>query len=234
MGNGLWFRVGFVLDKALLRFEDLAASEGCVAPALNFDALAFEVLVDGEEVGDLLEHVRIDLGEVPDILVARIVFADGEHLFVGEALVEHLEHANGTDFHHAAGEAGCVDQHETVQRVAIRGEGAGDKTVVARIVNRRVKIAIQPEDMQFLVVLVLVDSFVGDLDDRIDNLRTVGACGEFQVVRHEFRSLFSLENNLNRGAMLVGGRLVALGRYVMDGHTIVKGQKRHLVYNQTR
>src|SRR3982074_3497529 len=108
--NGLRFGVGLVVDEVLLGFGDLGASKGGVTPALDLDTLAFEVLVDGEEVGDLPEHVGIDLGEVPDVFVARVVFADAEDLLVTEALVEHFENADGTDLHDATGKAGSVDE----------------------------------------------------------------------------------------------------------------------------
>ena len=157
LGNGLRFGVGLVVDEVLLGFGYLGAGKGGVAPAFDFDALALEVLVDGEEVGDLAEHVGVDLGEVPDVLVARVVFADAEDLLVAKALVEHLQNADGADLHDTAGEAGGVDQDEAVEGVAVVGEGAGDEAVVAGIVDGGVEIAVETEDLEFLVVLVLVD-----------------------------------------------------------------------------
>ena len=164
-----WLGVGLVVDEALLGFEDLVAGEGGVAPAFDFDALAFEVLVDGEEVGDLLEHVGVDLGEVPDVFVAGVALADAENLLVAEALVEHLEDADGADLHDAAGEAGGVDEDEAVEGVAVVAEGAGDEAVVAGVVDGGVEVAVETEDVQFLVVLVLVDALLGDLDDSVDD-----------------------------------------------------------------
>jgi len=186
VGNGLGFRVGLVVDEALLCLCDLIAGEGGVAPAFDLDALAFEVLVDGEEVGDLLEHVGVDLGEVPDVLVARVPLADAEDFFVAEALVEHLEEADGADLHDAAGEAGGVDQDETVEGVAVVAEGAGDEAVVAGVVDGGVEVTVETEDVQFFVVLVLVDALVGDLDDSVDHLGGVGPDGKLKIVRHRF------------------------------------------------
>ncbi len=145
-----------------------------------------------EEVGDLLEHVGIDLGEVPDVLVAGVAFADGQDLFVAEALVEHLKHADGANLHDAAGEAGGVDEDEDVEGVAIVGEGGGDEAVVAGVVDRGVEITVEAEDVEFLVVLVLVDSFEWNLDDSVDHLGRVGAHGELKVVRHRVESLLLL------------------------------------------
>jgi hypothetical protein len=190
--NWLRFGVRLVVYEVLLGFGDFGAGKGGIAPALDFDALAFEILVDGEEVGDLAEHVGVDLGEVPDVFVARVVFAYAEDLLVAEALVEHLQHADGTDLHHAAGEAGSVDEDEDVEGVAVVGEGAGDETIVARIVNGRIKIAVETEDMEFFVVLVLVAALIGDFDDSVNDLGAVWPYGKFQVVRHIFGLLFSL------------------------------------------
>jgi len=142
-------------------------------------------------VGDLLEHVGIDLGEVPNVFVAGIVLADAENLLVAEALVEHLEDADGTNLHDAAGEAGGVDEDEAVERVAVVAEGAGDEAIVAGIVDGGVEIAVETEDVEIFVVLVFVDTLVGNLDDCVDDLGAVSPYGEFQVVRHKGWCLFS-------------------------------------------
>ena len=120
-GDGLGLGLRLVVDEALLGFGHFVAGEGGVAPTFYFDTLAFEVFVDGEEVGDLLEHVGVDLGEVPDVFVAGVSLADAEDFFIAEALVEHFEHADGSNLHDAAGEAGRVDQNEAVEWVAVVG-----------------------------------------------------------------------------------------------------------------
>jgi hypothetical protein len=190
-GDGLGDWVGLIFDEALLSFEDLVAGEGGVAPAFDFDALPFEIFIDGEEMGDLAQHVGIDLGEVPDVFVAGVVLADAEDLLVAEALVEHLEDTDGADLHDAAGEAGGVDEDETVEWVAVVTEGAGDEAVVAGIVDGGVEVAVETEDVELFVVLVLVDTLVGNLDDCVDDLGAVGPYGKFQVVRHKGWGLFS-------------------------------------------
>ena len=191
MGDGLRFGVGLVVDEVLLGLEDFGTGERGVAPAFDFDSFSFEIFVDGEEVGDLAEHVRVDFGEVPDVFVAWVAFADAEDLLVAEALVEHLEYADGANLHDAAGKAGGVDKDETVERVAIVGESAGDETVVAGIVDGGVEVAVETEDVKFFVVLVFVDALVGDFDDGVDDLGAVRPDGEFQVVRHKGWCLFS-------------------------------------------
>jgi len=172
-GNRLRFGVCDVGEEALVCLDELIAGERGVAPALHFDALAFEVLVDREEVRDLAQHVRIDLGDIVDVLVPGVSLADAEDLLIPQALVEHLEYADGAYLHHAAGEAGRIDKHQAVERVAVVAEGGGEEAVVAGVVDGRVEIAVETEDVQLLVVLVLVDSLVRNLDDGVDDLRAL-------------------------------------------------------------
>lgn len=185
MGDRLRFWVNLVFDKILLGFSDFGAGKSRVAPSLDFNALAFEILVDGEEVGDLPEHVGVDLGEVPDILVAWISFTYAENFLIAEPLVQHLKDTDGTDLHDTPRKAGCVDQDKTVDRIAIVSKSTGDKPVVARVMNGGVEVAVETEDIQFLVVLVFVAAFVGNLDHSVDDLGALGPYGEFQVIRHK-------------------------------------------------
>jgi hypothetical protein len=189
--NGLGPGVGLVVDEVLLGFDDLGAGERGIAPAFDFDALALEVLVDGEEVGNLAEHVGVDLGEVPDIFVAGVVLANAENFLVGEALVEHFQNADGTDVHDAAGETGRVDEDEDIEGIAVIGKGAGNEAIISGIVDGRVEIAVETKNLKFLVVLVFVAALVGDFDDCGDDLGAVRPNGEFQVVRHKIGNLFS-------------------------------------------
>lgn len=232
VGNRLGLRVGLVIDEALLGFEHLAACEGGIAPAFDFDALAFEVFIDGEKVGDLLEHVGIDLGEVPDVLVARVALADAEDFLVAEALIEHFEESDGTDFHNASGEAGGVDEDQAVEGIAVVAEGAGDEAVVAGVVDWRVEVAIEAEDVQFFVVLVFIDSFVRNLDDGIDDFRGVFSDRELQIIRHKGWHLVSLVKgyvSVDQISWLLEqrGRLKCFGP--MSSSTSF-----HVDYNQTR
>ena len=136
-------------------------------------------------MGDLAEHVRIDLGEVPDVLVARVAFADAKDLLVAEALVEHLEDTDGANLHDATGEAGGVDENEAVEGVAVVAEGAGDEAVVAGVVDGGVEVAVETEDVELFVVFVFIDPLVGNLDDCVDDLGAVWPYGKFKVVRHK-------------------------------------------------
>jgi len=228
VGYGLRLGVGFVVDKVLLGFENLGTSKRGVAPTFDFDALAFEILVNGEEVGDLTEHVRVDFGEVPDIFVAWVPLADAEDLLVAEALIEHLKYADGTNLHDASGKAGSVDEDETVERVTVVGESAGDETIVAGIVDGGIEVAVEAEDMEFFVVLVFVDALVRDFDDGVNDLGAVRPDREFQVIRHKGRvsSLFFCSSLLWMKNLRFADVMIAVAAQVpWWGHVVTLGTK---------
>jgi hypothetical protein len=51
---------------------------------------------------------------------------------------------------------GTTSALQHVQRVAVVAQRRGNESVVARIVHRRMQVAVELEDVQFLVVLKLV------------------------------------------------------------------------------
>ena len=175
---------GLVVDVLLLRLPDDQLRGGGTLPALDFDVLAFEVLVDRKEVGNLFQDVGVDVGILVHIVVARISFAYTEDLFVALTLVDHLEYADGADLLDAAGKAGGIDQHEHVERIAVVAEGAGNEAVVARVMHRRKEVPVEAEDVQILVVLVLANSLQRDLDYGIHQFRRLRSDGQGEVIRH--------------------------------------------------
>jgi len=122
-------------------FEEFGGANNAIAgisgivPGFNLYALAFKVLIYREEMCDFLEHVRVDVGVVPDICVARIVLADGEDFLIESALVKHLEEADGADFVNAAGECGVRDKNKDVEGVTVVAQSRRYEAVVAGIVN---------------------------------------------------------------------------------------------------
>ena len=137
--NGYRLELGLI---ALVRFfkefggtDDAITGIGGVVPSLDLYSLALKVLIYGEEVRNFLEHVRVDVGVVPDVGVARVVFADCENLFVEGALVEHLEEADRTNFVDASGEGGMRDEDQDVQGITVVAEGRGYEAVVAGVVH---------------------------------------------------------------------------------------------------
>ena len=165
-----------------MALDDHRARRGGVFPAEHLRALAFQVLVDRKEVRDFLHHVRINLRVVVHFLVTRIVARHGKNLFVFRALVDHLQHADGADFDQAAGETWIFREHEHVQRVAVAGKRGRDKTIVARIMHRRIQTAIETEHVKLLVVLVLVLFAEWNFDDGIHDFGHVFANRQMQVI----------------------------------------------------
>ena len=182
--SGFEQRLLLVLFELLHGVDHAVAGVSGVAPALDLDPLAFQILVDREEVGDLLEHVGVDVGVVPDVGKTGIVVAYGQNLFVEYALIEHLQQADGTDFLQAAGKAGAGHHDEHVQRIAVVAQRGGDKAVIARVVHGGVQITVQLEDVQLLVVLEFIGIVFGDLDDGAKNFRRTLTDRQFQVVDH--------------------------------------------------
>ena len=155
-----------------------------IVPALDLHPLAFKILIDGEEVRNLLQHVRIDIGVVPHIGVARIVLAHRQHFLVQHALVQHLQQPDRPHFLHASGKARPRHQHQHVQRIAVVAQRGGNESIVSRIVHRRVQVAVQLEDVQLLVIFKLVGSVLGDLDHRAKHLGGAVANRQFQIINH--------------------------------------------------
>jgi hypothetical protein len=114
--------------------------------------------------------VGIDLREVPDVLVTGVTVANAKDLLIAQALIEHLQNADGANLHNTAGKTRGVDEDEAVEWVAVGGESAGDEAVVTGIMDGGVEVAVETEDLVFFVVLVLVDALVGNLDDSVDDL----------------------------------------------------------------
>src|SRR5438105_1819327 len=63
-------------------------------------------------------------------------------------------------------------------------EGTRQKSVISGKMYRRVKIAVQPENMQFFVVFVFVDRLQGDLHHNVHNFRGFVSERESQIIQH--------------------------------------------------
>ena len=96
--------------------EHQAARFGGVAPTEDLDPfLGLEILVMGEEMLDLLDRDRRQIGMVVDVGVAlgERRRGHGEQLLVAAVLVLHQENADDPAAHHRAGNdrAGVGDDH---------------------------------------------------------------------------------------------------------------------------
>ena len=86
-----------------------------------------------------------------------------------------MEQPDRARVHQAAGEDRDRHQHEHVERIAVVAQRAGQEAVVAGIVDRAVEHAVEPEDAELLVELVLVALVGRDLDDGRDLVGGLGA-----------------------------------------------------------
>ena len=128
--------------------------------------------------------MRVNIRVVPHIVIAGIVFPHRQHLFVQDALVQHLQQADGAHLLHAAGKARPRHQHQHVQRVAVVAQRGRNKAVIAGVVDRGVKIAVQLEDVQLLVVFKLLGSVQRNFNDRAKDLGGTIADRQFKIINH--------------------------------------------------
>ena len=105
---------------------------------------------------DLLEVVRRDIVQILELFGVWVAQRHGQDLLVRDASVHQVEKTDRPYVHEAAGEDRDRHEYEHVQRIVVLGEGAGEEAVVPRVVDRAVEHAVEPEDAQLLVELVLV------------------------------------------------------------------------------
>ena len=142
-----------------------------VFPTERLGALAFEVLINREEVFNLKQKMTRHLLVAVNVTESRIACGVGQNLLVRHPLVQHFENANRTDGTNAAWKSSRIRQDQNVERVAILGKGLGDETVVSWIMNGRMEVSVQPEDMKLLVILIFAGALERNLDYGSDNFR---------------------------------------------------------------
>jgi len=94
------------------------------------------------------------------------------------APVAHSENAERAAIDLAAGKGRLVQQDENIERVAVFVQRARDEPVLAGVVHRRIKHAIQPEQARRLIQLVFVLAPLRDLDNRRNHVGRMRAGGE--------------------------------------------------------
>ncbi len=119
-----------------------------------------------------------NVAEVVEAVGVRVPCRHREYLFVGRAPIDEMEEADRARVHQAAGEYGDRHQHEHVQWITVVAEGTGEEAVVSGVVDGAVEHAVEPENTQRLVELVLVPLVGGNLDDGGHQVRRVGPGGD--------------------------------------------------------
>src|SRR5699024_3020595 len=113
---------------------DLRLGIAAALPVGALDALAgFQILVDLEEVLDLQAVELRDVGQLLATHLTAVTDRHGDDLVVAAGLVAHPEHAQGAAADQTPRERRLLEQHETVQRIAVLPEGPFDEPVVVRV-----------------------------------------------------------------------------------------------------
>ena len=124
-------------------------------PALDVPGhglLALQSLVDGEEVGHLVEDVVGQFGDVLVVFIGGVGEGDGNDLLVVLAVVQHGDVADGVAAHQGQGIQHLGAQHQHVQGVAVVAVGAGDEAVVGGVVGGGVEDAVQDDEAGLLTM----------------------------------------------------------------------------------
>jgi hypothetical protein len=140
-------------------------------PPVAAHILGFQVLVGEEEVFELPQQVRRQVGQGIDVHVVGVGGGDAEDLVVLALVVGHAQDADGPGLDDHARVGGAHDQHQDVAGVTVRGQGVGDEAVLGRVVDGGVEHPVHLHQAGDVVDLVLDPGAVGDLHHRVDDLR---------------------------------------------------------------
>lgn len=138
----------------------------------------------------MLDLVKIELGDVVDVLqvrMARIIGRHAEDLVVAAGLIGHFEHRDGAAFDDTPGERWERQDHERVQRVAVEAQGVVEEAVIGRVLHGCEQGSIQAEPVRLVVELVLVALSLGDFHGDVENHGTSGGvwlAGAWVARRH--------------------------------------------------
>ena len=81
----------------------------------------FELLIDGEEMGDLLGHMGREFGNIVVAGIDRVKGTDGDDLLVHLARIEHIEDPNGPGHGKGKGNHRLGTKDQDVEGIAIFG-----------------------------------------------------------------------------------------------------------------
>jgi hypothetical protein len=170
--------------KPLLSFDNDLPRCFYTIPSGDFSFLAFQIFINREEVLDLAQLVGEDLGAVINAAIEGIALGYSQNLFVLLTLVDHAQNADRADFHETSGKTRRFHQDQHIQRIVIQAQRARDEAVVAGIVYRRKKRAVQAKDVKVFVILIFVQRIFGNLDDNIHPPGGIITDGKLYVVGH--------------------------------------------------
>src|SRR3954454_21789491 len=143
----------------------LFASGDAAGPRL---LAGFERLVHLEEVLDLVDQLRREIGKILHVVPPRLLRWHAQDLGVLAGFVAHVQHTDGSGDDPHAGKDGIFEQDQSVQRVAVAGQGFGNVSVVGRIGGRREQPSVEVDAAGVVIDLVLVTTAAGDLHDDVN------------------------------------------------------------------
>ena len=194
----------------------------------------FERLVHLEEVLDLADQLRREIGEIVHVVPPRFLRWHAQDLGVLAGLVAHVQHTDGSCRDPHARKHRIFEQHQGVERVAVAAEGFGDVSVVGRIRRRGEQPSVEVDAARVVIDLVLVAAAARDLDHDVDAVVRQRAGGHVAMLAYpasvgriaassvsssmEFRRItnlppyvFTIINNLKIEARRAGVDVIDLG-----------------------
>ena len=165
----MFFGSALVLQEYVLvavdrRLDDLER----LVSAVNLEhlhRLAFKLFVYAEEVLDLRDDVRRQIGDVLITVPGRLLERHRNHLDVLRSVVDHRDVPYRITTHQRHTADRLAAQYQYVERISVVRVRARDETVVRGIVRGRVQYSVQYQHARLLVDFVLVFASLRDLDD---------------------------------------------------------------------
>src|SRR3972149_1105130 len=139
-------------------------------PPLDPGLFLLKVFVNPEEVAYLAEQMRGNVLQHFYIVPERVFQRHAEYLLVRPLLVPHLEQAHCPCIYVAARKGRFPDEYKGVERVPVSAERIGYEAVIAGVMHGREEHPVEPDDLLYRVILVLVPASLGYLyidSDRI-------------------------------------------------------------------
>lgn len=107
-----------------------------------------------------------------------VILCDWDDLIIHLSLVNHAHHSYNFGLDKAQWLHANTTQNQNVKRIVILTVGLGNKTIVGRVVYRTEENTIQFEQATLLVQFVFDFAISWNLDDSIDNFRSIFSVGD--------------------------------------------------------
>src|SRR5882757_2968922 len=138
---------------------------------IHFHSLAFQLLVVLEKPAQHEEPMLRHLARLAIRVELRIFGRDRDDLMILLAGVDHRHHADRPRIDDGQRDYGFLAQYQHIERIVVLRERLWNKSVVCRIVNRRVENAVEFDQPADLVELILHARTKRNLDNRVELLR---------------------------------------------------------------